>query len=82
MTCYSMIQNSLIEYPGEISMVVFYGNCDAKCPHCHNRDRIGGMSVQDVLTLMEKKREYVTAAVLTGGEMTMSPDVAVFAEKA
>ena len=82
MGSYSTQIGSLIEFPGEVAAIVFYSDCAAKCPYCHNRGRIGGKSLSDVLKELTEKRKYVTGVVLTGGEMTQSPDVMVLASRA
>ena len=35
-------KNSLIDYPGKISCVVFVSGCNFKCPYCHNPDLARG----------------------------------------
>lgn len=74
MSSYGFIDNSLIEYPGEIASVVFYSECKAKCPFCYNKGRIGGLFLEDLFKRIERARPYVTGIVLTGGEITESPD--------
>ena len=37
---------SSVEYPGKMSLVIFTGGCQLRCPYCHNPEIIdGGESV-------------------------------------
>jgi pyruvate formate lyase activating enzyme len=78
---------SLIDYPKKLSAVVFFGGCNFRCPFCHNLDI--AVSPQDFPTLAEDKileelsrrKKMLDGVVLTGGEPTLYPAVAPFAEK-
>ena len=35
---YGLNPNSLVDYPGELSFVIFLGGCNFRCPYCHNKD--------------------------------------------
>ena len=35
-------ENSLIDYPGKISCVLFLSGCNFHCPYCHNPDLVKG----------------------------------------
>lgn len=38
---------SSLEFPGNLSLVIFTGGCTLKCPYCHNPEIIdGGKSVE------------------------------------
>lgn len=78
---------SLIEYPGQISSVVFTGGCNLRCPFCHNRDLVIGLdrtdkiSEEDLLNKIENKKEWIDAVCFTGGEPTLNADLPFLFEK-
>jgi pyruvate formate lyase activating enzyme len=62
---------SSLEYPGKISLVIFTGGCNLRCPYCHNPQMIsGGEEVprEDIEGEISKESDYIDAVVITGGE--------------
>lgn len=73
-------KNSLIDYPGKISCVVFLSGCNFTCPYCHNPDLARGaypqrMPPSDVLDFIAQRKTLLEGAVITGGEPTLAPDL-------
>ncbi|KPA14306.1 Anaerobic ribonucleoside-triphosphate reductase activating protein [Candidatus Magnetomorum sp. HK-1] len=82
------IKNSLIDYPGKISAVIFFKGCNYRCPYCHNKDLVFGpgpiapvstpnpnTNVVDesfVLSFLEKRKKFIDGVVLSGGEPTLA----------
>jgi pyruvate formate lyase activating enzyme len=72
----SIVGTSLIEYPGRISAVIFSGGCNLSCPFCHNPelvlpdllDRQFSISDDDVVQSLRKRRGFIDAVSVTGGE--------------
>lgn len=72
----SIVGTSLIEYPGRISAVIFSGGCNLSCPFCHNPelvlpdllDRQFSISDDDVVQSLQKRRGFIDAVSVTGGE--------------
>lgn len=67
--------NSYVDYPKHIAAVVFFGGCNMLCSYCHNKEIVlkpeSVFSANDVLKKVEKRRLFLDAVVLTGGEPTL-----------
>ena len=75
---------SLIDYPGQISAVVFTQGCNFRCPYCHNPELVMPglygdiLKETDVLSFLERRRGKLDAVTLTGGEPTLQQDLPDF----
>jgi pyruvate formate lyase activating enzyme len=77
---------SLIDYPDKIASVLFTPGCNLRCPFCHN-----GQIATDpqppflqegaALELLEGRKRYVDAVVITGGEPCMHKELPKFLAK-
>jgi pyruvate formate lyase activating enzyme len=74
-------KTSFIDYPGKICSLVFLGNCNFRCPYCHNPDLIRKAEVlptipeDDVLEFIEKKAKWIDAICITGGEPSLDRSI-------
>jgi pyruvate formate lyase activating enzyme len=84
-------KTSLVDYPGKVSAVIFLPGCNLRCPWCQNRDLVlrGGSAgpsdaggagenfvpLEEALALIEKRRQVLGGAVISGGEPTVYPDL-------
>lgn len=62
---------SSLEFPGNLSLVIFTGGCTLKCPYCHNPEIIdGGKSVEmdEIIRKIEDSMDFIDSIVITGGE--------------
>ncbi|WP_461629448.1 anaerobic ribonucleoside-triphosphate reductase activating protein [Labilibaculum euxinus] len=82
------IKNSLIDYPGKVSSVIFTQACNMACRFCHNWELISkyhpmGDSVgeTEVLNYLKKAKGFIDALVITGGEPTVQSDLVAFIRK-
>jgi len=71
-------KNSLIDYPGKVSCVLFLSGCNFSCPYCHNADLARGtpnpadrIELETALDFLEKRRGMLEGVVLSGGEPTL-----------
>jgi pyruvate formate lyase activating enzyme len=76
-------RTSLIDYPDNISTVLFTYGCNLRCPYCHNwRIVIGDiepqMSDEDVIADLEIRKKFIDHVVVSGGEPTLQPDLPRF----
>lgn len=77
------IKQSLVDYPGEISTVLFTRGCNLRCPFCHNPDLLikpknpipVGIDIEEVLRFLKERRGFIDAVVITGGEPTLHSEL-------
>ncbi|MGD2034102.1 MAG: anaerobic ribonucleoside-triphosphate reductase activating protein [Bacteroidales bacterium] len=73
------LEQSLIDYPGNISAVVFTQGCNLRCEYCHNPglvfpdkfQRSGRTDIKYILSWIRDNKELLDAVVVTGGEPTI-----------
>ncbi len=70
-------KQSLIDYPGNISSVVFTQGCNFRCPYCHNPELVlperfaKPYDKESILNYIFRYRHLLTAVCITGGEPTL-----------
>ncbi len=73
---------SLIDYPGEISAIVFGSGCNFRCPYCHNPELVNMTSPvipeEKILSFLKQRTGKLTAVSITGGEPTIQKDLPKF----
>ena len=79
-------KNSLIDYPGKISCVLFLSGCNFECPYCYNPDLAKGtpavvLNQQRVYDFLAQRKELLDGVVLSGGEPTLNKDLVALCEK-
>jgi pyruvate formate lyase activating enzyme len=70
-----------IDYPGELSAVVFLQGCPWRCGYCQNNDLIAcrtqsSIPWQNVIDFLDKRRRLLDAVVFSGGEPTLHANLA------
>jgi pyruvate formate lyase activating enzyme len=67
-------KNSLIEWPGKVSAVLFLGGCSFRCPFCYNsglvldHTKLPSFSEKKALNFLEKRKKFLDGVMITGGE--------------
>jgi pyruvate formate lyase activating enzyme len=77
---------SLIDYPHKVASVLFTPGCNLRCPFCHNwriavDPKPPFLQEAVALEILEKRKRYVDAVVVTGGEPTMHKELPKFLAK-
>jgi len=77
---------SLIDYPDKVASVLFTPGCNLRCPFCHNWRIVVDpkppfLHEAQALEILEKRKKYVDAVVVTGGEPTMHKELPKFLAK-
>ena len=81
-------KNSLIDYPGKVSCVLFLSGCNFDCPYCHNPDLVRGSlschacpDEKTVYEFLERRKGFLDGVVISGGEPTLNRDLIPLCEK-
>ncbi|MBN2450950.1 MAG: anaerobic ribonucleoside-triphosphate reductase activating protein [Lentisphaeria bacterium] len=74
----NMRNPSLVDFPGRMAAVLFTAGCNFRCGFCHNASLLGQVRpgyTWDRLDALcrDHRRNWVEAAVITGGEPTLAP---------
>ncbi len=79
-------KQSLIDYPGNITAVIFTQGCNFRCSFCHNPDLVlperilksEKISEEYVFSFLSKNKNLLDAVTITGGEPTLHNDLPAF----
>lgn len=79
-------KTSLIDFPDRIATVLFTPSCNLRCPYCHNwrivlDPKPPFLNEETVMQILEKRKEYVDAVAITGGEPTLHKELPKFLKK-
>jgi pyruvate formate lyase activating enzyme len=79
-------KTSLIDFPDRIATVLFTPGCNLRCPFCHNwrivlDPKPPFLNEETVIRILEKRKKYVDAVVVTGGEPTIHKEIPKFLKK-
>jgi pyruvate formate lyase activating enzyme len=75
---------SLLDFPGRIASLVFFGGCNLTCPYCHNPGLVldpgqyPDYPVEAVLDQLQSRRRFIDGVVVSGGEPTLDPGLLPF----
>ena len=77
---------SLIDYPNKVASVLFTPGCNLRCGFCHNwriavDPKPPFLQEAVALKILESRKKYVDAVVITGGEPTMHKELPKFLAK-
>jgi len=80
-------KTSLIEFPGKICAIIFTQGCNFRCPYCHNPELVEPekfsnlISEEEIFSFLKKRKKYLNAVSITGGEPCLQKDIFEFMDK-
>lgn len=79
-------KTTLLDYPGCVAATVFFGDCNMRCPFCHNMDIVeNSLKPQyrdtDILGFLSKRAGILDGVCITGGEPTLCSELPSFIEQ-
>jgi pyruvate formate lyase activating enzyme len=79
-------KTSLIDFPNHIASVLYTPGCNLRCPYCHNwrivlDPKPPFLNEETALKVLEERRKFVDAVVVTGGEPTIHKELSRFLKK-
>jgi len=82
-----LIKNSFVDYPQNISAVIFTAGCNMDCWYCHNKNLItvtqNTMDRQEklkteIFDFLNERKNFLDGVVISGGEPTIYEDLQIF----
>lgn len=79
-------KTSLIDFPNKVAAVLFTPGCNLRCPYCYNWRIVVDpkppfLNEETALQILEERKKYVDAVVITGGEPTIHKEIPKFLKK-
>ena len=74
---------SLLDFPGRIASLIFFGGCNLTCPFCHNPtlvqnpEQYPDYPLDVLLDELKNRASFIDGVVISGGEPTLDPDCIV-----
>lgn len=71
---------SLLDFPGRVASLVFFGGCNLTCPFCHNPslvldpEQYPDYPRDVILDELKSRMPFVDGVVISGGEPTLDPE--------
>ncbi len=71
-----IVPTSTLEWPGKVSLVVFFRGCPFRCPYCANAQFVDlesgePVELEKVTAEIERAKDFIDAVVVSGGEPFM-----------
>lgn len=78
-------KTSLLDYPEEVSAIIWTVGCNFNCPFCYNKDLVKGniteISEDEVISFLDKRKKMLDGLVISGGEPLLQKDIKNFCKK-
>ncbi len=75
---------SLLDYPGRVASLLFWGGCNLTCPFCHNPGLVldphsfADLDRDALLEELAGRMPFIDGVVISGGEPTLDPELPDF----
>jgi pyruvate formate lyase activating enzyme len=79
-------KTSLVDFPNRVASVLFTPGCNLRCPYCHNWRIVVDpkppfLNDEATLKILEERKKFVDAVVVTGGEPTIHKELPRFLKR-
>jgi pyruvate formate lyase activating enzyme len=79
-------KTSLVDFPDRVASVLFTPGCNLRCPYCHNWRIVVDpkppfLNDEVALKVLEKRKKFIDAVVVTGGEPTIHKELPKFLKR-
>jgi pyruvate formate lyase activating enzyme len=79
-------KTSLVDFPDRVASVLFTPGCNLRCPYCHNwriviEPKPPFLNDEAALRILDERKKFVDAIVITGGEPTIHKELPKFLRK-
>lgn len=87
MQIHGFAKTTLLDYPKHVASTIFTGECNFRCPFCHNGDLVLNpsslpeISESQILSFLERRKKILDGVCITGGEPTLQKDLPDFIKK-
>lgn len=81
MQIHGLNKTTLLDYPEHVAATLFTGNCNFRCPFCHNGELVlcpdtqPVISVEEIFAFLKKRKGILQGVCITGGEPTLQGDL-------
>ncbi len=80
MNIHGLQKMTLLDFPGRVACTVFLGQCDFRCPFCHNFELVDGsapavMTDEELFAFLRKRQGLLDGVAITGGEPCVHRDL-------
>ncbi|MBR2603658.1 MAG: anaerobic ribonucleoside-triphosphate reductase activating protein [Bacilli bacterium] len=73
------------DFPGNLACIIFTSGCNFNCDYCYNRDLVESnttdISLDEVFSYLEERKNMLDGVVISGGEPTIWNDLIPFIER-
>jgi len=79
-------KTSLVDFPNRVASVLCTPGCNLRCPYCHNwrivvDPRPPFLNDEVTLKILEERKRFIDAVVVTGGEPTIHKELPKFLKR-
>lgn len=75
-----LIKTTAVDFPSILATSLFLKGCNLRCPYCYNKELVTnqlseneGVTFEEVINHLEKRKNVLKGFVISGGEALLSP---------
>lgn len=84
-----LIKTTAVDFPSVLATSVFLTGCNLRCPYCYNKALVTsnlsseeGVTFEEIINHLEKRKNVLKGFVISGGEALLSPHLEPLIRKA